>query len=65
MDWDPDALKTDYLAPNEMVLHYLASYCCSPSFKMALTAGLRYFPDELGLLCLKDDEGESVIEIAY
>jgi len=63
IDWDPSCLfnKRD----NDTHLHHLAAYCCSPSFKLVLNAALKYYPNDLGLLCVKNGKGKSVIEIAY
>jgi hypothetical protein len=56
-DWDPSILKEqqwDRCFATPWALRYRYS-----AFQLALSATLRHYPRELGLLLLKDDEGET------
>lgn len=55
VDWNPSALKT-------LLLPEIITGSC---FEVALEAGLKYFPKELGLLCKKNSDGETVMEDTY
>ncbi len=62
VDWDPSALqglcKFPGLSEGCSILHVLAiSQSCLPcDFQLALRATLRYYPQELGLLLLKNND---------
>jgi hypothetical protein len=63
--WCPEGLKT-YRYRGLPIIHAIIEYCsCSFSLSTFLMAALRYHPNDLGLLFLKDDEGQTACERAF
>jgi hypothetical protein len=63
-DWDPSALKVQ--RDGKSLLHLCArpaSHCIG-EFQLALSATLRHYPHELGLLLLKNDIGDTPSQMA-
>ena len=50
---------------NELLHSLAGDDSCVSLFNLALKAGLKHFPQELGLLHQKTSDGKSVIEVAY
>jgi len=63
VDWDPEALK-DHNNRGYPLLHTAAGYTVIDHFVMALKAGMKHFPEELGCLFHKHSDGESACELA-
>jgi hypothetical protein len=68
-DWDPSELKVQ--RDGKSVLHLCASvsdegfvHWCIGEFQLALSATLRHYPHELGLLLLKNAEGHTPFQVA-
>jgi len=61
--WDPEALK-EYQCRGDPLLQ--ANTCgIIDHFAMALKAGLKYYPEELGFLFRKNGEGETALKLAF
>ena len=64
-DWDPAPLKELQIGDEgDLLLHISAFHNYRGTFKLALTATLRHFPEELGLLFVKNNEGSTSFQIA-
>ena len=63
VDWDPEALN-DIQVGGDPFLHTSAAWLCIDSFALALKAGLKYYPEELGFLFQKNDRGKTAFEMA-
>jgi len=63
VDWDPEALKhcNDDGDNIEFIYTTVNQHV---RFDFALEAGLRHYPEELGLLFRKDDDGDAASELA-
>ena len=59
IDWDPEALK-EYDFEGNSILHAAADEC---DIAMALKAGLKYYPEELGFLLRKNSAGDTAYEL--
>jgi len=65
INWDPKALK-EYRYEDEPLLHAnITDTCAIDNFAMALKAGLKHYPEELGFLFGKNDEGKTAFEFAF
>jgi len=63
VDWDPKALK-EYQYNGEPILH--AHLCAVMGrFAMTLKAGMKYYPEELGLLFKKNSNGDTGWKVAF
>ena len=63
-DWCPEGLKTHQYNGLPLI-HGIIEYKSIELFSMFLTTALRYYPNDLGLLFLKDDECQSACERAF
>ena len=68
-DWDPSELKVQ--RDGRSLLHLCASvsnqafvHWCIGEFQLALSATLRHYPHELGLLLLKNSKGDTPFQMA-
>ena len=63
-DWDPSALKDHN--EGDTLLHSKMRWCVLKysHFQLALSATLRHYPRELGLLLVKDDKGKTPFQMA-
>jgi len=66
LDWDPHAVKEseDHYSLLRRVL-YDESNVRIDRFAMALKAGMKHFPDDLGFLFDKDDDGKTNCQLAF
>ena len=62
VDWDPKVLK-EYDYRGHSLLH--SNTRRSDTFGMALKAGLKYYPQELGFLFRKNSNGKTAYEFAF
>jgi len=63
VDWDPEALKD---CQNSGYYHiYCAAGGSIEQFVMALKAGMKHFPEELGFLFHKNRSGKTAYELAF
>jgi len=62
-DWDPGALK-EYRYDGNLFLHANIIYHELEGFAMALKAGMKYYPEELGFLFQKDRDGYTAYKLA-
>jgi len=66
VDWDPKALK-EYQYTGEPFLHdiIIDEGSCAIVFGIALRAGMKHYPGELGFLFGKNDAGKTACELAF
>jgi len=65
VDWDPSSLK--FLSDKgQLCLHVAVRLkSVAESFAMVLQAGLKHYPEELGLLFEKNRKGKTACELAF
>ena len=63
LNWDPDELKMHHMNGNHLI-HDICHYRDIDSFKVFLKAAIERYPNELGLLFQKDDDGMTGCECA-
>jgi hypothetical protein len=64
IDWCPEGLKT-HQCKGLPLIHANIEHCPIEWFFMFLKTALRYYPNDLGLLFQKDDEGQTACERAF
>jgi hypothetical protein len=57
-DWCPEGLKTHQWSVELPLIHARIKHCSIECFSMFLKTALRYHPNDLGLLFLKDDDDD-------
>jgi hypothetical protein len=63
-DWCPEGLKT-YQCYGLPLIHAIIQYSSIEYFSILFKTALNYHPNDLGLLFLKDDEGQTACERAF
>ena len=64
IDWCPEGLKAHQFKGLPLI-HANIEHCPIKCFSIFLKTALRYHPSDLGLLFLKDDEGQTACERAF
>jgi hypothetical protein len=67
-DWCPEGLKTHRIGVHPLglpLIHAKIEHCSIEGFSMVLKTALNYHPNDLGLLFLKDSEGQTACERAF
>jgi len=65
VDWDPKALK-EYRHEGEPLLHACTRISkLIECFPLMLKAGMKYYPEELGFLFRKDDNGDTACKLVF
>ena len=62
LDWDPQALTYSYYTYGRPCLQMVLN---AESFAMALEAGIKHFPEELGFLFQKNTSGQTSCDFAF
>jgi hypothetical protein len=64
-DWCPEGMKTYTWSAEIPLIHGIIEHCPIKCFSMFLKTALRYHPNDLGLLFLKDSKGQTACERAF